>query len=370
MAGAVIDIAERVMLLRVPFKHRFWFSALKGLPRSAWGTAFAHFGLGVTLLGIIGRDPVGRRAHRRAETRPDVSIRRYDLTFDGISRARAPIPRAVARFTVRADGGVIGGDEPSKRTFPPRGRYTTTEAALMTRGFGPALSLARRSAADGSIAVRLYHKPLVLLIWLGAVVMVFGGALSLSDRRLRVGAPKPARQSRDAAGGVSGARRLAMIRRRLRSSLAARPPRGAARRDPPDPALEARARALSQELRCMVCQNQSIDDFDAPLARDCACWCASGYGRRQRPQVLDFLVARYGEFVLLKPRFAGTPRCLWLAPAGVCWPAPAASGSAPAAARKAPTRPTGSRRPHAAERGRLAELSAMARVPQAAFQSH
>ena len=64
----------------------------------------------------------------------------------------------------------------------------------MTRGLQPALSLARRSNPDGSIAVRLYYKPLVLLIWLGAVVMVLGGALSLSDRRLRVGAPKPARR--------------------------------------------------------------------------------------------------------------------------------------------------------------------------------
>jgi cytochrome c-type biogenesis protein CcmF len=52
--------------------------------------------------------------------------------------------------------------------------------------------------ADGSIALRLYHKPLVLLIWLGAVVMVAGGALSLSDRRLRIGAPRPARAAKAA----------------------------------------------------------------------------------------------------------------------------------------------------------------------------
>ena len=66
----------------------------------------------------------------------------------------------------------------------PVAASSTTEAALMTRGVEPALSLARRPERDGSIAVRLYHKPLVLLIWLGAVVMVLGGALSLSDRRL------------------------------------------------------------------------------------------------------------------------------------------------------------------------------------------
>ena len=72
---------------------------------------------------------------------------------------------------------------------------TTTEAALMTRGLSQLYLSLGDTNADGSIAVRLYYKPLVLLIWLGAVVMVFGGALSLSDRRLRVGAPKPASAS-------------------------------------------------------------------------------------------------------------------------------------------------------------------------------
>jgi cytochrome c-type biogenesis protein CcmF len=82
--------------------------------------------------------------------------------------------------------------EPSKRSFVARGT-STTEAALMTRGFSQLYLSLGEPNPDGTIAVRLYHKPLVLLIWLGAVVMALGGALSLSDRRLRVGAPKPAR---------------------------------------------------------------------------------------------------------------------------------------------------------------------------------
>ena len=82
-----------------------------------------------------------------------------------------------------------------------------------------------------------------------------------------------------------------------------------------DPALESRARTLSQELRCMVCQNQSIDDSDAPLAKDLRVLVrerlTSGDSDRQ---VIDFLVARYGEFVLLKPRFSMHTLLLWLAP--------------------------------------------------------
>jgi len=82
-----------------------------------------------------------------------------------------------------------------------------------------------------------------------------------------------------------------------------------------DPAKEARARDLSRELRCMVCQNQSIDDSEAPLARDLRLLVreriASG---DSDAQVIDFLVARYGEFVLLKPRVNQHTLVLWLLP--------------------------------------------------------
>jgi len=83
-----------------------------------------------------------------------------------------------------------------------------------------------------------------------------------------------------------------------------------------DPALEARARALSRDLRCMVCQNQSIDDSDAPLARDLRILVRERLTAGDSdPQVVDFLVDRYGEFVLLKPRFEWHTAVLWLTPA-------------------------------------------------------
>jgi len=79
-----------------------------------------------------------------------------------------------------------------------------------------------------------------------------------------------------------------------------------------DPALEARARALSQELRCMVCQNQSIDDSDAPLARDLRLLVRERLQKGDTDkQVLDFLVDRYGNFVLLKPPVEPQTLLLW-----------------------------------------------------------
>ena len=79
-----------------------------------------------------------------------------------------------------------------------------------------------------------------------------------------------------------------------------------------DPALEARARNLSKELRCMVCQNQSIDDSEAPLAHDLRVLVRDRLQAGDNDQqVLNFLVARYGEFVLLRPQFAWHTAALW-----------------------------------------------------------
>ena len=194
MAGAVTDLIERTGLLRLPLATAM--TRARGLPRSAFGTMVAHFGLGVSLLGLVCASTWG--AERIVSMKPNdvASLRSYDLTFDGMVTRQGPNYRElIARFTVRQGGNVIATMEPSKRNFPSR-QSSTTEAALLTRGASQLYLSLGDANDDGSIAIRLYHKPLVLLIWLGAVVMFLGGALSLSDRRLRIGAPKPAKTGR------------------------------------------------------------------------------------------------------------------------------------------------------------------------------
>jgi cytochrome c-type biogenesis protein CcmF len=191
ITGAVTDIGERIGLLGTPLATVLRRAA--GLPRSAWGTAFAHLGLGITLLGIVGETQWG--AERIVSLKPGdkVAIRNYDVTFDRTFNRTGPnYTELVAAFTVRRHGEIVGVLEPSKRNFASR-QTTTTESALMARGVSQLYLSLGEVNSDGSAAIRLYYKPLVLLIWLGCVVMVFGGGLSLSDRRLRVGAPKPAR---------------------------------------------------------------------------------------------------------------------------------------------------------------------------------
>jgi cytochrome c-type biogenesis protein CcmF len=193
MIGALIDPIERVGLFRVPLATAF--ARARGMPRSAWGTAVAHFSAGMLLFGVIAESQWNSERIVSLKTGQSVSVSGYDLTLDGLLPRQGPNYRElIARFTVRRDGDVIGVLEPSKRTFAQRGT-STTEAALLTRGASQLYLSLGDLGSDGTVAVRLYHKPLVLLIWFGAIVMVLGGALSLSDRRLRVGAPKPARKS-------------------------------------------------------------------------------------------------------------------------------------------------------------------------------
>jgi len=191
MAGAIADLIERTGLFRSAFTTAVRRAG--GLPRSAWGTMVAHFGVGLAVLGIVGETQWGAERITAMKPGQTVAIRHYNLTFEGLSPRQGPnYHEIVGKFTVRRNGEVIGEVEPSRRVYPVRGT-TTTQAALMTRGASQLYVSLGDPGAAGETVVRFYHKPLVLLIWFGPVLMMLGGALSLSDRRLRVGVPKPAR---------------------------------------------------------------------------------------------------------------------------------------------------------------------------------
>jgi cytochrome c-type biogenesis protein CcmF len=191
MLGALTDIWERAGVGRVA--PSVVVARARGLPRSVWGTALAHFGAGVMLLGVVGETQWGAERIVSLSPGESVSVRHYDLTHAGVTPRAGPNYReTTATLMVRRNGHDIGVLSPSRRTFAARDA-TTSEAALMTRGFNQLYASLGEVGNDGRIVLRLYHKPLVLLIWLGPLLMAFGGMLSLTDRRLRVGAPKPAR---------------------------------------------------------------------------------------------------------------------------------------------------------------------------------
>ncbi|KZM47769.1 heme lyase CcmF/NrfE family subunit [Labrenzia sp. OB1] len=197
MAGAVAEILTRVKILEIGPSRAF--SRLIGLPGSAWGTSMAHFGVGVTVLGIVTASAF--QEERIATVRPGdvVELSGYQLTFDGAAPRRGPnFTEEVGHFTIRQGGIFVAELDPSKRVYTAR-QMPTTEAAIHTTGFSQLYLSLGESRGDGAVDVRVYFKPLITLIWIGCVIMALGGAVSIADRRLRVGAPKPARKRKSAA---------------------------------------------------------------------------------------------------------------------------------------------------------------------------
>jgi cytochrome c-type biogenesis protein CcmF len=181
-------------LFRLPLGIAFQRAC--GLPRSAWGTMFAHAGVGIALIGIVCETSWNSENIRTMRAGDVTNIAGYALKLESLTPRQGPNYREMAaKFSVMLGGQAIATMTPSKRNFTTRGA-TTTEAALLSRGASQLYISLGDISTDGAIAVRIYHKPLVLLIWFGPVLMAFGGALSLSDRRLRVGAPKPAKSVR------------------------------------------------------------------------------------------------------------------------------------------------------------------------------
>jgi len=194
IVGALSDLAERTGLFRVPLGTVA--RRARGLPRSTWGTVFAHAGVGVALIGIVCETTWNSEYIGTMKSGDVAVVAGYQMKLDGVTQRQGPNFReTVAQFSVLLHGELLDTMTPSKRNFSTRAT-TTTEAALLTRGASQLYVSLGDIAGNGTVAVRIYHKPLVLLIWFGPVLMAFGGMLSLSDRRLRVGAPKPAKSLR------------------------------------------------------------------------------------------------------------------------------------------------------------------------------
>ena len=192
VAGALAELAFRVRLGSSSFGESL--RRLAGLPRSAFGTTVAHAGLGLVVLGIVSASAWSTERILTMRPGETTTIAGREIKLDGVNQRQGAnyIEKAV-HFTVSRGGVVETVAEPSKRKFPVRGSETT-EAAIKTFWLSQLYVSLGDVADDGAVTVRIYWKPLVTLTWLGAIVMAFGGLLSLSDRRLRVGAPRPARR--------------------------------------------------------------------------------------------------------------------------------------------------------------------------------
>lgn len=194
IVASLTDLAGR---LGMKGGWRITRQRIRGLPRSIWGSAIAHIGMAVTVLGITG---MSQAHHTIVEIGIGQTIRQgtLDWTLLAVREQNGPNYRAlVADLSVSRQGHAIAELHPSRRDFASQ-HQITTDVAIRTnllRDLYAALGESHGRGSDARYVLRLHNNPLAPWIWLGGIIMALGGALSLSDRRHRFGAPRKTQNS-------------------------------------------------------------------------------------------------------------------------------------------------------------------------------
>ena len=198
--AVLTEFADRIRLFRVPVGDSLRRAV--HLPRSAYGMTFAHLGLAVSVAGFAA-SAYAQEAIEILKPGGTIAIAGYHLTLENVTRI--PGPNYVAddaAIRVEKDGTFIATLHPERRFFPLQ-QQTTGETAIRTNFLADLYVALGDSDTQGDWTIRVYWKPLVPWIWIGAIIMAFGGLVSLSDRRWRVGAA--ARSARRGAQAVPAA---------------------------------------------------------------------------------------------------------------------------------------------------------------------
>ncbi|MDP6691094.1 MAG: heme lyase CcmF/NrfE family subunit [Alphaproteobacteria bacterium] len=198
IAASLEEGASRIRLFRGPIAESL--RRLSRSSRSAWGTTFAHAGAGMVIIGIVASSAWQVEKLQVMRQGESQAVGAYQFRFEGAVPLDGPNYAAVrGTFHVSRDGKAVAVLQPESRRYenPP---METTEAAIRTGWGGDLYAVVGDPTGDGAWSTRFYTKPMIHWIWIGAFVMVFGGALSLTDRRFRIGAPARARNAARRAG--------------------------------------------------------------------------------------------------------------------------------------------------------------------------
>ena len=196
IGGAVSEWAFRVRLFKASLHENL--RRARNLPRSVYGTTVAHCGMGVLVIGIVATTAWRSEVVTTVKPGESVAIAGYDMKFIGVFPGRGPnYQEQVGRFDVSKGGTKVLSLFPAKRIYDAP-RQATNEAGIYPSLTGDLYVVLGDHLKNGGYALRAYFNPMVRFIWIGTLIMFLGGGLSLSDRRLRIGAPKPARKPRNA----------------------------------------------------------------------------------------------------------------------------------------------------------------------------
>lgn len=186
LGSVLLEIAERTQLFKNPAR---FFARARNLPRASWGMSLAHAGVAVILFGITISEAWTEEHLIVMQPGETVKVSDYDFTFQGVRPVAGPNFTAVEGvFDVARGGKEFTVLTPQDRLYTDP-VMNTTEAAIYSLASGDLYAVIGEASGGGRWSVRLYFKPFVSGLWLGTLMMVVGGLLSLSDRRLRIGAP-------------------------------------------------------------------------------------------------------------------------------------------------------------------------------------
>ncbi|NQV98358.1 MAG: heme lyase CcmF/NrfE family subunit, partial [Rhodospirillales bacterium] len=186
--GVIAEIGERIRLFKAPLAESL--RRLGRLPRSTWGMSLAHFGMALAIAGMAGAGGWKVESIQTMKPGDQVTVGGYDYVFEGARSGKGPnYDILFGKFSVYKDGQLFVILEPEKRHYPVT-QMPTTEAAIHTTLLGDLYAVIGDADGDsGGYVTRIYYNPLVVWMWIGTLVMMFGGALSITDRRHRVGVP-------------------------------------------------------------------------------------------------------------------------------------------------------------------------------------
>lgn len=181
VSGAVVDLIQKM-------GRQKSLSRLANLPRADWGKSLAHSGLAITIFAISGLMAWQVEDIRVVQIGETFQVGKFELTLYNVRRERGPnYMTTMGDVTVRVGGKVLSNLNPEKRTYPVA-KMPTTEAAIDYRFWGDLYVVLGDPQTNGGWAMRTYIKPFANWLWFGVLLMAFGGLVSLSDRRFRVGA--------------------------------------------------------------------------------------------------------------------------------------------------------------------------------------
>ena len=195
--GSLIEWAERIKLFRAPLGDSL--RRARHLPRSAHGKTLAHAGLAVAIVGMAAAASWKAEVVQIMRPGESLDLAGYSYRLEGVRGFQGPNYRGdVATITVTQGDKFIARLTPEKRLYPVQNQ-PTTEAAIHTTGLADLYTVIGDPDGRGGWTVRVFHEPMVPWIWAGSMIMILGGICSLSDRRLRVGAPARRRKAPAAA---------------------------------------------------------------------------------------------------------------------------------------------------------------------------